>query len=268
MNEDHLSRPRSLSWSVKTDSPVTRCYGLYYPPTHPESENSGPPPTLIKIHGGPTAHFASDYRPDTQFFASRGLAVLELNYRGSSGYGKTYMDALQGTWGVSDVEDTRQAAEYLISEGLADPERLILLGGSAGGYTVLLSLITHPRFFRAGICLYGVSNLFTLVSDTHKFEKHYTDFLVGTLPQDEEKYRERSPIFLADRIQDPLAIFQGEEDKVVPQEQLDEIVESLVQRGVPHLYRVYEGEGHGWRKSETIQDYYETVEQFLSEFVF
>jgi len=267
LSEEYLSSPQSLSWSVETDSPVQCCYGLYYPPSHPEFENSGPPPTIIKIHGGPTSHYASDYHPDTQFFVSRGLAVLELNYRGSSGYGKAYMDALQGTWGIIDVQDTRRAAEYLVSEGLADSERLILLGGSAGGYTVLLSLITHPGFFSAGVCRYGVSNLFTLSADTHKFEKHYLDFLVGTLPQDEKRYRERSPVFSADRIQDPLAIFQGEDDKVVPRDQSDEIVESLVRRGIPHLYRTYEGEGHGWRKSETIQDYYETLEQFLSEFV-
>ena len=267
LSEDYLSRPQSLSWSVKTDSPVARCYGLYYPPSHPEFENSGPPPTILKIHGGPTSHYASDYHPDTQFFISRGLAVLELNYRGSSGYGKAYMDALKGTWGVIDVQDTRRAAEYLVSEGLADKKRLIIMGGSAGGYTVLLSLITHPGFFKAGIIRYGVSNLFTLAADTHKFEKHYLDFLVGTLPQDEKRYRERSPVFSADRIQDPLALFQGEDDRVVPRDQSDEIVESLVRRGVPHLYRTYEGEGHGWRKSETLQDYYEKLEQFLSEFV-
>jgi dipeptidyl aminopeptidase/acylaminoacyl peptidase len=267
LSEDYLSSPQSLSWSVQTDSPVQCCYGLYYPPCHPEFENSGPPPTIIKIHGGPTSHYSSDYHPDTQFFVSRGLAVLELNYRGSSGYGKAYMDALRESWGVLDVQDTRQAAEHLVSEGLADKKRLLVMGGSAGGYTVLLSLITHPGFFRAGVCRYGVSNLFTLAADTHKFEKHYLDFLVGTFPQDEKRYRDRSPVFLADRIQDPLAIFQGEEDKVVPRDQSDEIVESLVRRGIPHLYRTYEGEGHGWRKSETIQDYYETLEQFLSEFV-
>jgi dipeptidyl aminopeptidase/acylaminoacyl peptidase len=267
LSEDYLSRPQSLTWSVQTDSPVKFCYGLYYPPSHPEFAISGPPPTILKIHGGPTSHYSSDYHPDTQFFISRGLAVLELNYRGSSGYGKAYMDALKETWGVIDVQDTRRAAEHLVSEGLADEKRLILMGGSAGGYTVLLSLITHPGFFGAGVCRYGVSNLFTLAADTHKFEKHYLDFLVGTLPQNEKRYRERSPVFSADKIQDPLAIFQGEDDKVVPRDQSDEIVESLVRRGVPHLYRTYEGEGHGWRKSETIQDYYEALEQFLSEFV-
>ncbi len=265
LSEGYLSRPQALSWNVATDSPVTCCYGLYYPPSHPEFENSGPPATIIKIHGGPTSQYAADYHADTQFFVSRGFAVLELNYRGSWGYGKAYVNALRGTWGVIDVEDTRSAAEYLVSKDLANRKQLILMGGSAGGYTVLLSLIAYPGFFRAGICRYGVSNLFTLAADTHKFEEHYLDSLVGTLPQDEKLYRERSPVFSADKIRDPLAIFQGEEDQVVPRAQSDEIVQSLAQRKVPHLYRTYEGEGHGWRKSETIQDYYESLEQFLSE---
>ncbi|MCZ6770022.1 MAG: prolyl oligopeptidase family serine peptidase, partial [Acidobacteria bacterium] len=265
LSESYLSHPQSLSWSVDTDSSVTCCYGLYYPPSHPEFENSGPPATIIKIHGGPTSQFAADYHADTQFFTSRGFAVLELNYRGSWGYGKAYVDALKGTWGVIDVEDTRSAADYLVSKDLAHRKQLILMGGSAGGFTVLLSLIAYPGFFRAGICRYGVSNLFTMTADTHKFEEHYLDSLVGTLPQDEKLYRERSPVFSAHKIRDPLAIFQGEDDQVVPRAQSDEIVQSLAERGVPHLYRTYEGEGHGWRKSETIQDYYESLEQFLSE---
>ncbi len=265
LSESYLSHPQSLSWSVDTDSAVTCCYGLYYPPSHPEFENSGPPATIIKIHGGPTSQFAADYHADTQFFISRGFAVLELNYRGSWGYGKAYVDALKGTWGVIDVEDTRSAADYLVSKDLAHRKQLILMGGSAGGFTVLLSLIAYPGFFRAGICRYGVSNLFTMTADTHKFEEHYLDSLVGTLPQDEKLYRERSPVFSAHKIRDPLAIFQGEDDQVVPRAQSDEIVQSLAERGVPHLYRTYEGEGHGWRKSETIQDYYESLEQFLGE---
>jgi dipeptidyl aminopeptidase/acylaminoacyl peptidase len=226
-----------------------------------------PPPTIIKIHGGPTSHYSADYHGDTQFFTSRGFAVLELNYRGSSGYGRDYMESLRGQWGVLDVEDTRSAAQNLISEGLADPKRLVLMGGSAGGFTLLLSLIAHPGFFRAAVCRYGVSNLFTLATDTHKFERHYLDSLVGTLPKDEERFRKRSPVFSASNIQDPLAIFQGEMDKVVPKSQSDEIVASLSRRGVPHLYQVYPGEGHGWRKSETIQDYYTQVEDFLGRYV-
>ncbi|MDA2931282.1 S9 family peptidase [Acidobacteria bacterium AH-259-O06] len=263
----YLSQPQSLSWSVETQSPITCCYGLYYPPTNPDFESAEPPPAIIKIHGGPTSQFEANYHAETQFFTSRGFAVLELNYRGSSGYGKAYTDALKANWGLLDVEDTRSAADYLVSKGLADGKRLVLMGGSAGGYTVLLCLIACPGFFKAGICRYAVSNLFTLAADTHKFEERYLDSLVGTLPQDADRYRKRSPVFSADRIQDPLAIFQGEDDRVVPKAQSDEIVESLARRGVPHLYRVFEGEGHGWRKSETIQSYYETLETFLTQYV-
>ncbi len=266
---DCFSRPKAVSWSVKpsmdeTDDP-TNCHGLYYPPLNPGFWSHGLPPAIIKIHGGPTSQYRACYEADTQFFTSRGFAVLELNYRGSSGYGRAYMEVLKGRWGVLDVEDAHAAAVFLVESRLADPDHLAIMGGSAGGYTVLMSLITHPGLFRAGVCRYGVSNLFTLALSTHKFEQHYLDFLVGTLPKDISCYRQRSPIFLVDRIQNPLAVFQGDEDQVVPRSQSDEIVQNLARRGVPHLYRVFKGEGHGWRKSETIRSYYKVVEAFLKE---
>ena len=266
---DYFSRPKALRWGVKPsrgeiDGP-TDCHGLYYPPSNPEFRSNGLPPAIIKIHGGPTSQYRAGYEADTQFFTSRGFAVLEVNYRGSSGYGKAYMDALKGQWGVLDVEDAHAAAAYLIESRRADPDHLAIMGGSAGGYTVLMSLIAHPGFFRAGVCRYGVSNLLTLASGTHKFEAHYLDFLVGALPAHTGRYRQRSPVFLADRIQDPVAVFQGDEDQVVPRSQSDEIVENLARRGVPHVYRVFKGEAHGWCKSETIRSYYEAVEAFLKE---
>ena len=141
------------------------------------------------------------------------------------------------------------------------------MGGSAGGYTVLQSLVTCPGFFKAGVCSYGVSNLFTLAAETHKFEERYLDSMIGPLPEASARYRERSPIFAADRITDPVAVFQGEDDQVVPKAQSDEIVASLRARGVPHVYHVYEGEGHGWRKSETIEDFFQRVEAFLRQYV-
>jgi dipeptidyl aminopeptidase/acylaminoacyl peptidase len=253
------SQPEKVNWP--TGSGV--CHGLYYPPTNPAFEDSGPPPAIIKIHGGPTSQFHADYALDTQFFTSRGYAVLAVNYRGSTGYGREYREALTGAWGVKDVDDIRSAAEFLVHRQLADRTRIVLMGGSAGGYTLLMCFVRFPGVFRAGICRYGVSDLRGLVRDTHKFEEHYLDSLIGTLPKDEEIYRERSPIFHTDKIRDPLAIFQGEEDQVVPKDQSDLIVESLRQREVPHLYRVYSGEGHGWRKQETIEDYYLTVDRFL-----
>ena len=137
------------------------------------------------------------------------------------------------------------------------------MGGSAGGYTLLMSLITHPGFFKAAVCRYGVSNLLTLSSDTHKFEQHYLESLIGPLSDNQQLYQERSPIFSAEKIQDSVAIFQGEDDQVVPMAQSEEIVRSLRERRVSHIYRVYPEEGHGWRKKETIHDYYQTVESFL-----
>ncbi len=261
----YLSQPRSLSWHSPTPASEAFCFGLYYPPQNPGFESSGAPPAILKIHGGPTSQYRAEYHAETQFLTSRGFAVLELNYRGSSGYGKAYAQALRGNWGILDVEDTHSAAQHLIGQGLADAKRLILMGGSAGGYTVLLCLIAYPGVFKAAICRYAVSNLLTLAADTHKFEQHYLDSLVGVLPRDRDRYEQRSPVFSADKIQNPVAIFQGEEDLVVPPSQTDQIVESLTRRGVPHVYRLYPGEGHGWRGSETIRDYYKTVEAFLTE---
>jgi dipeptidyl aminopeptidase/acylaminoacyl peptidase len=202
-----------------------------------------------------------------QYFATRGWAFLDLNYRGSTGHGRRYMETLRQNWGLTDVEDAIAAAQYLCANGKADPTRLVICGGSAGGYTVLRALTVRPGFFRAGLCLYGVSNLFTLAADTHKFEARYLDSLIGPLPEAASTYRERSPIFAADKIRDPVAVFQGSEDKVVPPSQAEEIVNSLRRRGVPHVYHLYQGEGHGWRRPDTIEQFYKDVDAFLREHV-
>ncbi len=165
------------------------------------------------------------------------------------------------------MEDSKSGGEYLIREGLADSERIIISGGSAGGYTVLQSLVSHPGFYAAGVCKYGISNQFMLVQDTHKFEKRYSDNLLGVLPEAAAIYRERSPLFHAERISDPIIIFQGADDPVVPKNQSDSIVKILQRRGVTHEYHVYEGEGHGFRKPENIQNYYEKTLQFLMQHV-
>lgn len=261
---DHLSTPRPIRWTAPDGTPV---HGLYYPPTHPECEGSGLPPAILSVHGGPTSQRVATYNADAQFFATRGFAYLEVNYRGSTGYGRSYRDALKGKWGLLDVEDAVGGARALVAQGLADPKRLVIMGGSAGGYTVLNALIRYPGFFRAGICLFGVTNLFTLAAETHKFEAHYLDTLVGPLPEAAERYRAWSPIFHADRIQDPVAIFQGAEDRVVPPAQAEALAEALRRRGVPHLYRLYPGEGHGWRRPETIAAFYQEVLEFLRQYV-
>ncbi|MEE8302084.1 MAG: prolyl oligopeptidase family serine peptidase, partial [Candidatus Tectomicrobia bacterium] len=196
-----------------------------------------------------------------------GYAVLQVNYRGSTGYGKAYVDALRGQWGIADVEDAVSGARHLADNDWVDAEKLVIMGGSAGGYTVLQTLVHHPGVFKAGICLYGISNLFTLAATTHKFEAHYLDSLIGPLPEAAADYRARSPIFAADHIRDPLAVFQGEDDQVVPKAQADAIVTSLRSRSVPHEYHVYAGEGHGWRKAETVAQFYTAVDAFLRQHV-
>ena len=259
-----LSLPEAVSWGNADGGEV---HGLYYPPASERFFDEGPPPLVVFVHGGPTDHVDAGWRPQVQFLASRGYAVLAVNYRGSSGAGRGTMLALRGEWGVADVEDCRSGAEAMAARGLADGERLAILGGSAGGYTVLRSLQVHPGFYRAGVCFYGISNLFTLAADTHKFEARYLDSLVGPLPDASDRYRERSPIFHADAIADPIALFQGVEDRVVPRDQSDSLAASLGARGVPHEYHVYEGEGHGWRKRETVEAFYSSVESFLRRYL-
>jgi dipeptidyl aminopeptidase/acylaminoacyl peptidase len=260
-----LSTPRPVSWTNPEGGATA--HGLYYPPASSRYTGTGLPPAILYVHGGPTSAATSAYNATAQFFTTRGYAVLALNYRGSTGYGRDYAQALRENWGVADIEDTAGAALYLGAAGLTDPGRLVIMGGSAGGYTVLQTLVTHPGLVKAAVCMFGVSNLFTLASDTHKFEARYLDSLIGPLPETSQRYRERSPIFFADKISDPVAIFQGSIDQVVPRAQSDTIVEALRRRGVPHEYHVYEGEGHGWRKRETIAAFYTAVDRFLKQYV-
>jgi dipeptidyl aminopeptidase/acylaminoacyl peptidase len=259
-----LSAPHRVTWSAARGE---RIHGLFYPPQSLRFQGRGQPPALILIHGGPTSQAVTSYQANVQFFTTRGFTVLQVNHRGSTGYGKAYVDALRGQWGIVDVEDAVTGAQYLVQQGWADATKLVIMGGSAGGYTVLQALVHHPGFFKAGVCLYGISNLFTLAASTHKFEAHYLDSLIGPLPEAAERYRERSPLFAAERIRDPIALFQGDIDQVVPKDQADAIVASLARRRVPHEYHVYVGEGHGFRKTATIAQFYTSVEAFLRQYV-
>jgi dipeptidyl aminopeptidase/acylaminoacyl peptidase len=242
-------------------------HGLYYGPQSDAFQGIGAPPLMVLVHGGPTSQQMASFDGRTQYFTSRGWAVLQVNYRGSTGYGRAYREMLKGNWGIYDVQDSVSGAKYLISEGQVDPEKVVIMGGSAGGFTVLKALQDYPGFFKAGVCLYGVANQFTLIADTHKFEQRYSDSLLGPLPEAADVYRQRSPIFYADRIKDPIAIFQGEDDQVVPQNQSDEIVAALQRKDIPHEYHLYPGEGHGFRKEETIEEFYTAVEKFLRQYV-
>jgi dipeptidyl aminopeptidase/acylaminoacyl peptidase len=259
-----LSTAQPVSWETVDGS---EAHGIYYAPASEHFTCDGPPPMVVMVHGGPTSEVTMQFDPAAQFLATRGYAVLKVNYRGSTGHGRAYRDALRANWGILDVEDCQTGAEAMAAQGLADRDRLVIMGGSAGGYTVLKSLVDLPGFYRAGVCLFGVSNLFTLASDTHKFEARYLDSLLGPLPEAAAVYRDRSPGFHAEQIVDPIAVFQGDIDRVVPREQSDSIVASLRARGVPHEYHVYEGEGHGWRKRETIEAYYKALDAFLRNYV-
>jgi dipeptidyl aminopeptidase/acylaminoacyl peptidase len=259
-----LPTPYEIQW---TSSDGETVYGIYSPPTSSRFQGEGLPPAIVQIHGGPTSSVSIGYDLEAAFFTSRGYGYLQVNYRGSTGYGRCYREALRGSWGSLDVIDAAGGAGALVDQDLADHSRLVIKGGSAGGYTVLNALIRSPGLFAAGLCSYGVSNLFTLAMDTHKFEERYTDSLVGPLPEAAEKYRQWSPVFRAEAIQDPVAIFQGEEDNVVPPSQSEEIVKALKANGVPHEYHLYPGEGHGFRKSETRQAYYAAIERFLLQYV-
>ncbi|NMB89938.1 MAG: S9 family peptidase [Chloroflexi bacterium] len=256
------SLPQEITWNAPDGSPV---HGLYYPPQHTHYTSEGLPPAIVYVHGGPTSATNVQFSPEAAYFTSRGYAWLAVNYRGSTGYGHGYEKALYERWGEVDVEDAAGGAKALAQQGLANPGQIVIYGGSAGGYTVLNALIRYPGLFKAGVCLYGVSNLFTLDLDTHKFESHYNEQLVGALPEAAGRYRAWSPVFHADRIRDPLAIFQGSEDRVVPPSQSEEIVALLRQQGTPHIYRLYSGEGHGFRKSETVAAFLKDVEQFLQQ---
>jgi len=257
---DRLVAPRHLTWpSIDGEN----AHGLLYLPHEKRLQAAARPPLVVLIHGGPTSQSLAEYSSRAQFFATRGYAVLEVNYRGSTGYGRAYRRRLEGNWGIIDADDAVSGARYVAEHGWADGERLAIMGGSAGGFTVLQCLIRYPGVFRAGVCVYGVADLFALATDTHKFERHYTDWLVGPLPEAAELYRARSPVYHADGIKDPLAVFQGAEDRVVPPGQAEALVAALRRSGVPHEYHLYEGEGHGWRRPETIVAFYVAVESFL-----
>lgn len=259
-----LARSQALRWPTQDGE---HAYGLYYPPTSEAYEATGAPPIMVLVHGGPTSQRLQGYDAEAQFFATRGWAVLQVNHRGGTGYGKAYMNKHYLGWGIYDVLDSIDGVRWLAGQGMADASRAVIMGGSAGGYTVLQSLVDYPGFYKAAVCLYGVANQFSLVLDTHKFEARYSDWLLGPLPEAAERYRDRSPIFQADRIKDAIIVFQGAEDQVVPQNQSDQIVAALRRSGTPHEYIIYEGEGHGWRKPETIEDFYVKAERFLLQHV-
>jgi dipeptidyl aminopeptidase/acylaminoacyl peptidase len=247
----YLSTPQVLEFP--TEQGLT-AYGFYYPPqnqdfTAPSHER---PLLLVKSHGGPTASTSATFNPGIQYWTSRGIAVLDVNYGGSTGYGRDYRERLKGQWGIVDVDDCVNGAKYLAAQGWVDGDRLCIDGGSAGGYTTLAAL-TFRDVFKAGASFYGVSDLTALATDTHKFESRYLDGLIGAYPAEAELYKERSPINAVDQLSCPVIFFQGDEDKIVPPNQAEMMVEALKAKGLPVAYVLYEGEQHGFRKAENIK---------------
>jgi dipeptidyl aminopeptidase/acylaminoacyl peptidase len=202
-------------------------------------------------HGGPTAHSDPALSLKVQYWTSRGFAVADVNYGGSSGFGRAYRDLLQGAWAVVDVDDCINAAADLADRGLVDGDRMAIRGGSAGGLTVLAALEQSDRF-GAGTDLFGVADLEALAADTHKFESRYLDGLIGPYPQRKDLYVERSPIHHTDRLSSPLLVLQGLEDEIVPPNQSEAIVAAVAAKGLPHAYVTFEGEQHGFRKAENL----------------
>jgi dipeptidyl aminopeptidase/acylaminoacyl peptidase len=248
----YLSRPELIEFDTANE---LKAYAWYYAPHNPafNSLANERPPLIVKSHGGPTAAASSTLDMHTQFWTSRGFAVVDVDYGGSTGYGREYRERLHLKWGIVDLEDCTRAAKHLAAVGKIDGERVAITGGSAGGYTTLCGLVFGNGFFKIGASYYGVGDLETLAKDTHKFESHYLDWLVGKYPEKKATYVERSPIHFTDRLAVPVILFQGEEDKVVTPNQAELFADAVRRKGLPLGYILFEKEQHGFRRAENIK---------------
>lgn len=251
VESEYLSVPQAIEFPTESG---LKAHGLFYPPRNRDFSASSDerPPLVVKSHGGPTAAATTTFNASIQYWTSRGIAVLDVNYGGSSGYGRAYRDRLKGQWGVVDVDDCVNGARYLVERGLADGKRLAITGGSAGGYTTLCAL-TFRDVFKAGASHYGIGDLEALAHDTHKFESRYEESLVGPYPAQRDLYRARSPIHFTDRLSCPVIFFQGLEDKIVPPNQAEMMVAALKAKGLPVAYVPFASEQHGFRRAENIK---------------
>jgi dipeptidyl aminopeptidase/acylaminoacyl peptidase len=256
-----LTEPEPVTWH-REDVEV---HGLLWRPARHGDDAA--PPLLVMIHGGPHGQATAGWAPRIAYFLARGWAVLAPNARGSTGYGRAYAQALSGGWGETDLGDVVAGIEHARRVGWGDPDRIAAMGGSAGGFTVLQLAVCHGALLRAGVSLYGVTDLVDLASTTHRFESHYLDRIVGMLPEEEARYRARSPITHAGTVSIPLLMLQGDADVAVPKVQADAMVDAMRAHGGTVEYHVYEGEGHGWSRPDTMQDELERAERFLTEHV-
>jgi len=259
-----LPEPTAVTWQGDDGATV---HGRLHAPSAPSATGGDPPPLIVWIHGGPTSQSQVAWNNRLPFFLDRGWAVLFVDHRGSTGHGRAYTQAMAGRWGDLDVADTAAGMRAAAANGWADPSRMVVMGGSAGGFTVLNLLAHHPELCAAGIDLYGVADLFDLNETTHRFEAHYQHSIVGPLPDAADAYRDRSPINLADRITSPLLILQGDADEVVPPAQSQVIADRLRSLGRVVEVHFYEGEGHGWLRPETMVDELHRIESFLRRHV-
>jgi dipeptidyl aminopeptidase/acylaminoacyl peptidase len=258
----YLSRPEAIAFPTTGGRTA---HAFYYPPTH--RDFTGPPderpPLVVTIHGGPTSATGTTLNLTKQFWTSRGVGVVDVNYGGSTGYGRDYRERLKGNWGIVDVDDCCAAAAYLVERGDADPDRLAIRGGSAGGYTTLAAHAFRD-VFRAGASYFGVSDAEALATDTHKFESRYLDGLIAPYPDGRAVYVERSPIHHLDGFDQPLILFQGLEDRIVPPDQAERMFDALRAKGVPVAYLAFEGEQHGFRIAANIKRTLEAEAHFYS----
>lgn len=267
----HTTASDDISKAIAIKFPTAnqqQAYGFFYPPTNSqiESNSNEAPPLIVICHGGPTGACETGLNLKIQFWTNRGFAVVDVNYRGSTGYGRQFRDSLKHQWGVADVEDVCAAVDYLIEKGWASNNIKIIRGSSAGGFTVLAAL-TFTNKFSLGCSLYGIGDLEALAKDTHKFEARYLDSLVGPYPETREVYLQRSPIHQSDKLNCPVIIFQGLQDKVVPPNQAEAMVNALKQKNIPVEYVTFADEGHGFRQSDNIKILYEKELAFYQQFL-
>ncbi len=257
----YLSSPQTIEFPTDNGT----AFAFYYPPNNQDfiAPDNELPPLLVKSHGGPTGSTSTNLSPGVQYWTSRGFAVVDVNYGGSTGYGRDYRKRLDFSWGIVDVNDCANAARYLVKQGLVDGNRLAITGGSAGGYTTLCAL-TFLDEFKAGASHFGIGDIEALARDTHKFESRYLDYLVGPYPDQKQVYIDRSPINFTDKLNCPVIFFQGLEDPVVPPNQAEAMVNALKKKGLPVAYIAYEGEQHGFRKAENIKRTIEAEFYFYS----
>jgi dipeptidyl aminopeptidase/acylaminoacyl peptidase len=250
LDPSYLSVPAEITFPTTEDG---EAHAFYYSPTNPsfESDGSEKPPLLVISHGGPTSATSSSMNLSTQFWTSRGFAVVDVNYRGSVGHGRAFRDALKGKWGVYDTDDCIAAADYLVSKGLVDTDRVAIKGSSAGGYTTINALTFHDRF-AVGATYYGIADLSVFIDDTHKYESRYLDGLIGPYPEASQLYHDRSAINFTDQLSCPMLILQGFEDKIVPPSQAQMMADALRKKGIPFSLMMFDGEQHGFRLSKTI----------------